>query len=174
MLTQIYEEVNFVVSWKLCKFCYQQYHEASGTKHYDFNLFCKRYGGAKLGKISLNLSHSTTYPVKLRVCVFCWKSCAIFIDIGVLHWYPITLLWRHNGRDGVSNHQPYDYLLNRSFRRRSKKMSKLRVTGHCVGNSPVTGEFPAQVVSNLVTRKMFPFDDVIIIYGNVLSRVSCM
>ena len=33
-------------------------------------------------------------------------------------------------------------------RRRSKKTSKLRVTGVCVGNSPVTGEFPAQRVSN--------------------------
>ena len=26
--------------------------------------------------------------------------------------------------------------------------SKLRVTGLCVGNSPVTGEFPAQMASN--------------------------
>ena len=34
------------------------------------------------------------------------------------------------------------------FRRRSKKTSKLRVTGLCAGNSPVTGEFPAQMVSN--------------------------
>ena len=33
-------------------------------------------------------------------------------------------------------------------RRRSKKTSKLRVTGLCVGNSPVTGEFPAQRASN--------------------------
>ena len=29
-----------------------------------------------------------------------------------------------------------------------KKTSKLRVTGFCVGNSPVTGEFPAQRASN--------------------------
>ena len=58
------------------------------------------------------------------------------------------LLWRHNGCDGVSNHQPHDCLLNRSFRPRSKKTSKLRVTGLCVGNSPVTGEFPAQMASN--------------------------
>ena len=34
------------------------------------------------------------------------------------------------------------------FRRRSKKTSKLRFTGLCVGNSPVTGEFPAQRASN--------------------------
>ena len=60
----------------------------------------------------------------------------------------ITLLWRHNGRDGVSNHQPHDCLLNRLFMHRSKKTSKLRVTGLCVGNSPVTGKFPAQMASN--------------------------
>ena len=59
----------------------------------------------------------------------------------------IALRWRHNKHDGVSNHQPHDCLLNRLFRRRSKQASKLRVTGLCVGNSPGTGEFPAQRVS---------------------------
>ena len=59
-----------------------------------------------------------------------------------------TLQWRQNGHDSVSNHQPRDCLLNRLFRRRSKKTSKLRVTGLCVGNSPVPGEFPAQRASN--------------------------
>ena len=29
-----------------------------------------------------------------------------------------------------------------------KKTSKLRVTGHCAGNSPGTSEFPAQMASN--------------------------
>ena len=42
------------------------------------------------------------------------------------------LLWRHNGRYGVSNHQPQDILLNRLFKRRSNNTSKLRVTGLCV------------------------------------------
>ena len=62
--------------------------------------------------------------------------------------FPPTLQWRHNGCDGVSNHQPDDCFLNRLFRRRSKKISKLRVTGLCEGNSPVTGDFPAQMSSN--------------------------
>ena len=61
--------------------------------------------------------------------------------------FVLSLRWRHNGRDSVSNHQPHDCLLNRLFRRRSKKTSKLRVTGLCVGNSPGTGEFPAQMAS---------------------------
>ena len=50
----------------------------------------------------------------------------------------VSLQWRHNGRDGVSNHSLT----------MSKKTSKLRVTGLCKGNSPVTGEFPAQRASN--------------------------
>ena len=45
-----------------------------------------------------------------------------------------SLRWRHNGRDSVSNHQPRDCLLNLLFRHRSKKTSKLGVTGLCVGN----------------------------------------
>ena len=61
---------------------------------------------------------------------------------------PVLLQWRHNGHDGVSNHQPHHCLLNRLFGRRSKKTSKLRVTGLCAGNSPGTGEFPAQMASN--------------------------
>ena len=59
-----------------------------------------------------------------------------------------ALQWRHNGHDGVSNQQPCHCLLNRLCGRRSKKTPKLRVTGLCVGNSPGTGEFPAQMASN--------------------------
>ena len=58
-----------------------------------------------------------------------------------------TLQWRHNGRDGVSNHQTRHCLLNRLFRCRSKKTSMLCVTGLCAVNSPVTGEFAAQRAS---------------------------
>ena len=68
------------------------------------------------------------------------------------HLYQICMLneglrWRHNDHAGVSNHQPHGCLLNRLFRRKSKKTSKLRVTGLCAGNSPGTGEFPAQMAS---------------------------
>ena len=59
-----------------------------------------------------------------------------------------ALQWHHNGHDSVSNHQPYDCLFNRLFRRGSKKTSKLRVTGLCV-------------------RKMFPFDDVIMMIKKI-------
>ena len=51
------------------------------------------------------------------------------LDINEIHYYiynmrfclvgDISLQWRHNGRDSVSNHQPRDGLLNRLFGRRS-------------------------------------------------------
>ena len=49
-----------------------------------------------------------------------------------------SLQWYHNERHGVSNHQPLDCLLNCLIRCRSKKTSKLCVTGLCEGNPPVT------------------------------------
>ena len=70
-----------------------------------------------------------------------------------------SLHWRHSDHGGVSNHQPHGCLLNRLFRRRSKKTSKLRVTGLCAGNSPGPVNSPRK---GPVTRKMVPFDDVII------------
>ena len=60
----------------------------------------------------------------------------------------ISLRWRRNGHARVSIHQPHHCLLNRLVGCRSKKSAKLRVTGLCVGNSPGTGEFPAQMASN--------------------------
>ena len=61
----------------------------------------------------------------------------------------VALQWRHNDPDGVSNHQPRHCLLTRLFRRRSKKNFKApRHWPLCAGNSPVTGEFPAQMASN--------------------------
>ena len=94
-----------------------------------------------------------TYPF-----VFSWNIS--YYGHNMLHcgmWRPFPLHWCHNNHDGVSNHQPDGCLLNRLFRRRSKKTSKLRVTGLCVGNSPGPVNSPH---NGPVTWKMFPFDDV--------------
>ena len=85
-----------------------------------------------------------------------------------------SLLWRHHGRGSVSNHQPHDCLLNRLFRRRSKKTPKLRVTGLCAGNSPVTGEFPGQMASKgAVTCAVCPESAWLVTFliGNVSTGV---
>ena len=75
---------------------------------------------------------------------FAFQSILNWCEFLLLSGSINTLQWHHNGRNGVSNHQPHDCLLNR----RSKKASKLGVTGLCAGNSPVTGEFPAQMSSS--------------------------
>ena len=84
-----------------------------------------------------------------------------------------SLRWRHNGLDSVSNHQPHDCLHNHLFRRRSKKTSKLRVTGLCAGNSPGTGEFSAQMASN-AENVSIPWRHHVMLscYQNVLVYVS--
>ena len=63
-----------------------------------------------------------------------------------IKWKPLQ--WRNNERDVILNHQPHECFLNCLFSSRSKKTSKLRVTGLWTRNSPVTGEFPAQRASN--------------------------
>ena len=101
----------------------------------------------------------------------CWQPRAVhisfsrmshvFIDIETIHKIPAnvhykqkptTLCWRYNERHGVWNHQPPDCKLSRLFRRASKKTSKLRVTGLCEGNTPVTGGFPSQRTTNVSIR----------------------
>ena len=57
---------------------------------------------------------------------------------------PYTSQWRHNKRNGVSNHRRLDCLLNRLFSHSTKKISKVRVTGLCGENR----WFPAQRASN--------------------------
>ena len=79
------------------------------------------------------LTYITLVKKKSEMFMQCWNA----------------LQWRHYEPEVVSNHQPRDCLLNRPFRRRSKKTSKLRVTGLCVGNSPVTSyKYPTQMASN--------------------------
>ena len=76
------------------------------------------------------------------------QRCAYWWHVVVIGKVYIPSQWRHNECDGVSNHQPHHRLLNCLFSCRSKKTSKLHITGLCAGNSPVTGEFPAQMASN--------------------------
>ena len=103
--------------------------------------------------------HTLVEPCIIRLLAECpmWQislstwSQMVKDDNHGLWWHfgwNMPLRWRHNGCNSVSNHQPRECLLRRLIRRTSKKISKLRVTGLCAGNSPETGEFPAQMASN--------------------------
>ena len=69
----------------------------------------------------------------------------------------MSLQWRNSEFDGIWNHQPHDCLLEGLFSHRLKKTSNHRVTGLCEGNWPVDSPHKGQV-----TRKIFPFHDVVI------------
>ena len=91
--------------------------------------------------LSSCICNKLVYSITIARLAVCYNS--ICISLGSR-----SLRWRHNGYDSVSNHQPHNCLLNRLFGCWSKKTSKLRVTCLYVGNSPGTGEFPAQMASN--------------------------
>ena len=123
------------------------------------------------GRQNLNPLSADTFWEKIDLSIF-----AFCIPPG--HWntllrhdiYPyltmsISLQWCHDERDGVSNHPSHDCLLKRLFRHRSKKTSKLRVTGLWVGNSPVTGEFRAKKVSYLTLPEIPAPSNKVFIYG---------
>ena len=110
-----------------------------------------------------NIMHNDL--VQISVSYEC--ACALHSYL-YAHFYCVlcvfyTLQWCHNWRDGVSNYQLYSTVYSGADQRNIKA----RVTGLCVGNSPVTGEFPHKWP---VTRKMFPFDDVIMNIWRELSR----
>ena len=114
-----------------------------------FNMLMKS-GSLPMCNFQTNgVTKGTSKLDKHRTCVWYLFDMLFYVlmDIELIS-KETTLQWRHNECDGVSNHQPHDCLFNRLFRHRSKKSSKLRVTGLCAGNSPVTGEFPAQMASN--------------------------
>ena len=54
----------------------------------------------------------------------------------------LILQWRHNERDGASNHRHLDCFFSRLCRHISKKTSKVGVTGLCEGNPLVIGGSP--------------------------------
>ena len=79
-------------------------------------------------------------------------------------WF--SLQWRHDEYHGVSNHRRLKCLLNRLFRRTSKKQSKPRATGLCGG----IHQWPVDSPQNgPVRRKWFPFDDVITLKEHSVS-----
>ena len=100
------------------------------------------------------------YQANINCFVNCLTVFGVYPNDDARRWNILgfSLQWRHNALEGVSNHQPYHCLISRLLGRRSKKTSKLHVTGLVRGiyRGPVNSphKWP-------VTWKMFPFDDII-------------
>ena len=98
-----------------------------------------------------NISRCISYNVlddeyDILPCRWSWRPNISISSPGQVQYdpYDITVLLcslqrHHNERDGVLNHRRLDCL---------PTVPKLRVTGLCVGNAPVTDEFPSQKASN--------------------------
>ena len=94
-------------------------------------------------------------PYKLYIYLLCAP-----IVIPALYLFGTTnnffsLQWRHNDRNDVSNYRHLDCLLNRLFRRISKKTPKLRVIGLCEGTSSCDINYNAMIMDTI--RALFQF-----------------
>ena len=110
-------------------------------------------------RLNLSILRPSTFP-SYFLRTTCWKKETFKNIRTIWRYYALpfslygngvlygTLQWRHNERDGVWNNRRLDCLLSHLLRPRSKKTSKVRVTGLCEGNPPMTDEFPSQRVSN--------------------------
>ena len=129
-------------------------YESVKTRNYLMDMVDDKEDIARISYLQLPVNFLFIFLYIFQIkSVFLTHHCHLFLNVCMIYCN-IECLMSHGkvsaqyGRDGVSNHQPHNCLLNRLFRRISKKTSKLRVTGLCAGNSPVTGEFPAQRASN--------------------------
>ena len=98
--------------------------------HKRFYINQMRYGSMKVTKMP---------PVHVRNLVANSGSTAYGVEnIAQQDIFFFPLQWHQTKCNGISNHQCLNCLITGLFRHRSKKASKVHVTGLCEGNSPVT------------------------------------
>ena len=125
---------------------------------------CFRLCDKNLQRECLKIMKSQSYKQDQQnlLCNILWKMWPFIIVAGSV----LSLLWRHNGHDGVSNHQPHDCLLNvysdADQRKHQSSPSLAFVRG--IRRGPVNSPHKWTV-----TRKMFPFDDVIMLLAGVTA-----
>ena len=114
------------------------------------------------------ISQECYISLQVSLCIprseilICWVLAALIT--WYCQWYRpqclpciCALQWRHYEHKGVSNHQPHDCLLDRLFKAKIKRNIK------APRNWPLCGEFTGD--KGPVTRKMFPFDDIIVTWA---------
>ena len=80
------------------------------------------------------LYYHLTAGAQVIICMINIWDVPVEHDDVMAYKYYLSLQWRHNERDGVSNHQPRDCLLNRLFWHRWKNVKTPR-------HWPLWGEF---------------------------------
>ena len=84
-----------------------------------------------------------------EICSNLFFNIVTWISLFLHHNHSVNsppLQWRHNERDGVTNHQPRDSLLNRLFKVQIKV--NIKAPSHWSLSGEFTGDFPAQKASN--------------------------
>ena len=146
--------------WKICS--NQRSLKETLKKHFSRPrcVFCKNIFRKKrpweLGSCSFSLSCPRCYVT---------RSFTQATHETLVKWSD-TLQWRHNERDGVSNHQPRDSLLYSGAGQRKHQSSASLVFVWGIPRWPVNSPHKRPV-----TRKMFPFDNVIMKKAEIINEL---
>ena len=97
---------------------------------------------AHVGHVNLAVWGCRDASVELLIDIYAWQTCIIYCNI-----WCIVQRYFMSFKSVQLRHNEHDCLLNGFFRRRTKKTSKLCVTGLCEGNPPLTGGFSSQRAS---------------------------
>ena len=131
---------------------YRAARKQPGTTAYKFNLTITQLLLGREENCSVKIlaqrhtepKHQQSPTLPLDQLAAAWHACICILVAGKSVHYRDVIMGAMASQIIV----PYYCLLNRLFGRRSMKTSKLRVTGLCAGNLPMTGEFPAQMANN--------------------------
>ena len=146
--------------WKQCKCLMIITHQMVWT---EFQVLYKTILSRSFNKRLNSVIKKVIYSTYQEICTR-FAICCILLRLCTDQFIPIScnpLQWRHNGGDCVSNPQPHGCLLNRLFGHRSKKTSKLRVTGFC--SRKFTGNHWIPRTNGQLRGKRFSFTDVIML-----------
>ena len=121
---------------QICKHCFSRYMDFGADKWFwDLELFCH----CRVCDIPV-IKYGNQFGY--------WYSIVHYRTILLTVELKQSLQWRHNERDGVSNHQPHDWLLN-LYSGADQRKPQSSVSLSFVREIPrATGEFPAQRASN--------------------------
>ena len=135
-------------NWRMLLLCWEKKLHNETVIHMSFKAshFCDHLSSMLTTKTLFIVSHII-------------KAAVIFSDV----ISALPLQWRHNGRDGVSNHRRL-HIFCSNIGSGTDQRKHQNVTGLCAGNSPVT--------SNAVTSHLMTSHESLALYAGNISWES--
>ena len=131
-----------------------EYRKAAVARSHLLAIYMLRCHWAPVSSQAKMLTSSAQVDLKYHRHIEPLYNFSLSPSIDVLHFVKMFCIHKKHYNDFIvramaSEITSATIIYSTVYSGRSKKTSRFRVTGLCAGNSPVTGEFPAQRASNV-------------------------